>query len=188
MKKMLHKIKVSLVTLVRFFDLHPWYALLAMLFMFIFYEIVYWILNIGLAEYLIKSTDIPLGEKLSLIPKSFADLLAWPMSWNGLSLFLVSLFQGVAFAALVYLVRRERSSAKSYRKELTGTGFVGLLAVLGLGCIPCGTSLVMPILTFFFASSASVYAPHVAGVSTLLALILTVITVYLTGRKLIGKV
>lgn len=178
----------SLRALVRLFDRHPWYWVLALMFMFVFYEIVFWSLNIGLAHYLISTGDMTLGEKLAMIPSSFTNLLRWPVSWTGIALFLVALLQGVSFAALLYLLRSERRAAKQYRKELAGTGVVGFIAFLGLGCIPCGTSLVTPLLTFFFASSVAVFEPYVATSATVLALLLSLLTLYLTGKKLHGRV
>ena len=99
----------------------------------------------------------------------------------------MSVLQGAAVAALVYSIRKERAMNRSIAKEFGGTGFAGVLSVLGLGCVPCGTSLVTPILTFFFASSSVAIAEEVGYYSAVLALIVSLITAYLAGYKLSSR-
>lgn len=73
---------------------------------------------------------------------------------------------------------------RSILKDLGGTGIAGVLSVLGLGCAACGTSLVTPILTFLFATSSVAVAEEVGLYSAVLALVASLVTVYLAGLKL----
>lgn len=118
---------------------------------------------------------------------SYSGIFTWPLSPLALTLFAVSVFQGAAVAALVYSIRIERAMQQGFLKEFGGTGVAGAFSVLGLGCAACGTSLVTPILTFFFATSSVAVAEEVGSYSAILALIVSIITVYLAGFKLSSR-
>lgn len=118
---------------------------------------------------------------------SYAGIFTWPLSPLALTLFAVSVFQGSTAAALIYSIRSERAGQRGFVKEFGGTGIAGALSVLGLGCAACGTSLVTPILTFFFATSSVAVAEEVGLYSAVLALMVSLITVYLAGLKLSAR-
>jgi len=135
-------------------------------------------------QYLLTSPFLTVGDKIQMLIGSYSGIFTLPLSPLALTLFAVSVFQGVAVAALVYSIRKERAMQRGFLKEFGGTGIAGALSVLGLGCAACGTSLVTPILTFFFATSSVAVAEEVGLYSAVLALIVSLITVYLTGLKL----
>jgi hypothetical protein len=165
----------------------PLYLLLAAVVSIVFYEIVFWFLNLGLFNYLLTTEFLTIGDKIGIIVGSYSSIFTLPLSSISFTLFLVSVLQGAAVAALVYSIRKERAMNRSIAKEFGGTGFAGVLSVLGLGCVPCGTSLVTPILTFFFASSSVAIAEEVGYYSAVLALIVSLITAYLAGYKLSSR-
>ncbi len=127
------------------------------------------------------------GDKLGVLLGSYTGIFSLPLAPLSMLIFIVSLLQGVAVAVLAYMIRKERALNKSMVGELGGTGAAGVLAVLGLGCVPCGTSLVTPILTFFFASSSAVVAEQVGLYAAIFAVIVSLVTLYLAGIKLSQK-
>ena len=173
--------------LIRLLYFKPLYLLLAAVVSIVFYEIVFWFLNLGLFNYLLTTEFLTIGDKIGIIVGSYSSIFTLPLSSISFTLFLVSVLQGAAVAALVYSIRKERAMNRSIAKEFGGTGFAGVLSVLGLGCVPCGTSLVTPILTFFFASSSVAIAEEVGYYSAVLALIVSLITAYLAGYKLSSR-
>ncbi|MGK2896176.1 MAG: hypothetical protein ACSLEY_01040 [Candidatus Saccharimonadales bacterium] len=186
--KSLHKrVWLSFSSLVKLLYFKPAYLFLAAGVSILFYEFIFWFLNLGLLQYLLTSPFLNIGDKLHMLIGSYTGIFTLPLSPLAFTLFAVSELQGVAVAALVYSIRKERAMQRGFLKEFGGTGIAGALSVLGLGCAACGTSLVMPILTFFFATSSAAVAEEVGMYSAFLALIVSLITVYLAGFKLSSK-
>ncbi len=183
-KSLPKRIWLSFGALIKLLYFKPAYFFLAASVSVIFYEFIFWFLNLGLLQYLLTSPFLTLGDKLQMLIGSYSGIFTIPLSALALTLFIVSLFQGIAVAALVYTIRKERSMQRSILKDFGGTGIAGALSVFGLGCAACGTSLVTPILTFFFATSSVAVAEEVGLYSAVLALVVSAITVYLTGLKL----
>lgn len=184
----LHKrIWQSFTALVKLLYFKPSYFFMAAGVSIVFYELIFWFLNLGLLQYLLTSPFLTVADKFGMLIGSYYGIFSVPLSPLALTLFAVSVFQGVAVVALVYSIRKERSMRKSILKDFGGTGVAGVLSVLGLGCAACGTSLVTPILTFFFATSSVAVAEEVGLYSAVLALVVSLITVYLTGLKLSSR-
>lgn len=178
------RVLVSFLAIVKLLYFKPEYLLLAAVSSFLFYELIFWFLNMGLAQYLFTSPYLTIFDKVGVVVGSYAGVLTYPFSGLGVALFLVSIIQGATISSIVYMIRRDRKTNKETLRNLRGTGLVGLLSVLGLGCAACGTSLVTPILTFLFASSSVALAEVVGIYSALLALIVAIISAHLTGQKL----
>ena len=187
LKTLPKRIVTACWALIRLLYFKPLYLLLAAVVSIVFYEIVFWFLNLGLFNYLLTTEFLTIGDKIGIIVGSYSSIFTLPLSSISFTLFLVSVLQGAAVAALVYSIRKERAMNRSIAKEFGGTGFAGVLSVLGLGCVPCGTSLVTPILTFFFARSSEAIAEEVGYYSAVLALIVSLITAYLAGYKLSSR-
>ena len=187
LKTLPKRIVTAFWALIRLLYFKPLYLLLAAVVSIVFYEIVFWFLNLGLFNYLLTTEFLTIGDKIGIIVGSYSSIFTLPLSSISFTLFLVSVLQGAAVAALVYSIRKERAMNRSIAKEFGGTGIAGVLSVLGLGCVPCGTSLVTPILTFFFASSSVAIAEEVGYYSAVLALIVSLITAYLAGYKLSSR-
>lgn len=178
------RIGTSAKALVQLLYFKPAYLFLAFAVSVIFYEIVFWALNIGLLHHLLTTEFLSLSDKISVIISSYSDIFTLPLVPLSFTLFLVSILQGAAAAALVYSVRKTRSLNRDIAKEFGGIGTAGILSVLGLGCVPCGTSLVTPLLTFFFATSSATIAEQVGFYAALLALGISLVTAHLAGYKL----
>lgn len=186
-KSLSKRVWLSFSSLVKLLYFKPAYFFLAAAVSVVFYEFIFWFLNLGLLHYLLTSPFLTVGDKLEMIIGSYSNIFHLPLSPLALTLFAVSIFQGIAVAALVYSIKKERAMQRGFLKEFGGTGIAGALSVLGLGCAACGTSLVTPILTFFFATSSVAVTEEVGLYSAVLALVVSLITVYLTGLKLANR-
>lgn len=186
-KSLPKRVWLSFSSLVKLLYFKPAYFFLAAAVSVVFYEFIFWFLNLGLLHYLLTSPFLTVGDKLEMIVGSYSNIFHLPLSPLALTLFAVSIFQGIAVAALVYSIKKERAMQRGLLKEFGGTGIAGALSVLGLGCAACGTSLVTPILTFFFATSSVAVAEEVGLYSAVLALVVSLVTVYLTGLKLANR-
>lgn len=181
------RIRLSLVSVVKLLYLKPAYFLLAATVSIVFYQFIFWFLNLGLLQYLLASPFLTIGDKLELLIGSYSGVFRLPISPLAITLFAVSVIQGITVAALVYTVRRERLMQRGLMKDFGCTGIAGALSVLGLGCAACGTSLVTPILTFFFTTSSAAVAEEIGLYSAVLALVVSLVTVYLAGLRLSSR-
>lgn len=161
----------------------PQYLLLAVVVSVVFYEIIFWLANLGLAHYLLTTPFLTVMDKLELIVRSYTGIITPPLSSLATTLFVVSLLQGIAVAGIVYVVRTQKQKKDSIVKEMSGAGVAGILSAIGLGCAACGTSLLMPVIAFFFASSSAALADVVGFYSVILALVAAIITVHIIGLK-----
>lgn len=156
----------------------PSYALLALGLAFLFACLVYLVINWGIYGSLLLS---PLGfvDKLSvvglLVQRLFSDMFT---TGNGALLLAVSLLQGASFSVMIYTLRRNR---KFSAKALGGGGIAAVAAALGLGCVPCGTSIVLPVMTLLFSSSAYAAANIASVVVLVVAFFVTLFSLYTLG-------
>lgn len=93
----------------------------------------------------------------------------------------LAIVQGLSLAALVYAIRHQ---PKTDGKMLGGSAFVGLLAVIGLGCPACGTSLITPIVAIFLSSSAVAVSEQIATIALPLATAVGLYGLYVIGLRL----
>lgn len=125
------------------------------------------------------TSRLPLADKVGVLGMMIRDMvIAGVTTPSGALLLVVSLLQGAAFALMIYTMRRN----KRVDMETVGEGgLVMFAAMLGLGCVPCGTSLILPILTFFFSSSAYAAANTASLIVLIIAFGLTLFTLYRLG-------
>ena len=186
-KTLPERIWLSIKSILKLLYFRPAYLLLAAIISVIFYELIFWLMNLGLLNFLITSSYLTLGEKAGILIGSYTNVFSLPLAPLSFTLFIVSILQGVSAAALIYSIRRERQMGKDTFKSMDGTGLTGLLAAFGFGCVACGTSLVTPILTYFFATSSVALASQIGLYSILLALVASLIGAYLAGYKLSSR-
>lgn len=186
--KSLHKrIWISAKSIFKLLYFRPAYLFLAVIISIIFYEFIFWLMNLGLLNFLITSGYLTMGEKLGILIGSYANVFTTPIAPLSFTLFIVSLLQGASAAAIIYTVRRERQMGKDVFRSMGRTSITGLLAAFGFGCVACGTSLVTPILTYFFATSSVALATQIGLYSMYLAFAASLIGAYLAGYKLSAR-
>ena len=102
---------------------------------------------------------------------------------NGALLLIVSILQGVSLSVVIFTARRNKRNEQDVARQLSVSGIASIAAAIGLGCVPCGTSLILPIVTLFFSGAAAATAANVAGTIVLiLALILSLASLYKSGQ------
>ena len=102
---------------------------------------------------------------------------------NGALLLIVSILQGLSLAVVIFTARRNKRNEQDVARQLSVSGIASIAAAIGLGCVPCGTSLILPIVTLFFSGAAAATAANVAGTIVLvLALVLSLASLYKSGQ------
>ena len=72
---------------------------------------------------------------------------------------------------------------KTVSRQVGLSGIASIAATIGLGCVPCGTSLILPIITLFFSGAAAATAANIASIIVLLlALLLSLFSLYKSGQ------
>lgn len=157
------------------------YALLAVLFAVLFFELVYWLFNLGLLGSLLGSRNLTIGDKFRLLASPFTAVK--DASGTGLFIMMavISIVQGLSLSALIYAIKHQ----SKVDSELLGGGvIVGLLAVIGLGCPACGTSLLLPIVTTFASGSAVAISEKITLISMPIAIIVGLYGLYVLGLRI----
>lgn len=168
----------------RFFTNQWHYALLALGIGLVVYTVLFWINNLPTISYIISSSTIPLGVKLQLLSGTFTAIVKHGGSLSLATTLIIALLQGFALAALVYIIRQQRSSSRSTSSAIGGAGAAGILAALGMGCGACGTSLITPILVAIGASSSTALASTIGNITLAFSLLISIYSIYIIGKKL----
>ncbi len=156
----------------------PKWLILALTLSFILSLIIYFSINNGFYWPLLASS-LSIGNKLSVFGMMISGMVtSYGAGLNGALLLIVSLLQGLAIAILIYTIRKNHQLDAG----IAGRSGVALaLATLGLGCVPCGTSLLVPVMTIIFSSSAPALIGAANSLILVGALVLTVYSLYKTG-------
>lgn len=171
------KLKLSCVTILWLF--RQWrYILIAAIAALAFFELIYWLFNYDLISLLFFNPVIDFGTKL----KVFLSPLTSVSNANGMlatiEMWLIAIIQGVNIALLTYVIRHQRKVSAG---TLGGSSFVGLLAIIGLGCPSCGTSLITPVVAIFASSSAAAVSESINAIVLPLAILIGLYGIYVLG-------
>lgn len=126
---------------------------------------------------------LPLIDKLSVIGTMLAEIARQAAtSLTGALLVLVSVLQGISLALIIFTARRNKRNQQT-TQQLSLSGIASIAAAIGLGCVPCGTSLILPIVAVFFSGAAAASAATVASTIVLIiALGLSLFSLYRSGQ------
>ena len=126
---------------------------------------------------------LPLIDKLGVIGTMFAEIARQAAtSLTGALLVLVSVLQGISLALIIFTARHNKRNQQT-TQQLGLSSIASIAAAIGLGCVPCGTSLILPIVAVFFSGAAAASAATVASTIVLIiALGLSLFSLYRSGQ------
>lgn len=152
--KLSYKIKFKIVknALKKVFS-NPKYIMLALLANFFMMGIIIWSLNLELLSYILFQAPIGFFDKIEFFLYGYQSLFTTYDNILSLGIIVFTFLFGVNIAMLTYVVRR--IGFKAVPKKSGGGAFI--FAILGGGCIACGTSLIAPLLVSFGAVSAPLF-------------------------------
>jgi len=155
----------------------PQYIFLAILLAFLISSLIYFAINVNFYWSLLVS--LPAFSKLLAIGLLIESMVqSYFQSFSGVLLLVLSLLQGLTLALLVYNFRHHRQTDT---KAVASGGLAAIAAVIGLGCVPCGTSILIPIMTLIFSSSAYAFLDTANLIVLVLATLLSVYACYKMG-------
>ena len=161
----------------------PKYFLLTIAATVAFAVVIYFAINANFYGPLMMSR-LPIFDKIALLGSMIIDIFKQSFtSPNGALLMVVSILQGVSIAAVIFTAKNNRDNEKTVSRQVGLSGIASIAATIGLGCVPCGTSLILPIVTLFFSGAAAATAANIAStIVLLLALLLSLFSIYKSGQ------
>lgn len=160
----------------------PRYAVGALVGALGFAWLIFLLTNGGFYGALLMSR-LPLIDKLGVIGTMLAEIARQAaMSLTGALLVLVSILQGISLALIIFTAQHNKRNQQT-TQQLGLSGIASVAAAIGLGCVPCGTSLILPIVAVFFSGAAAASAATVASTIVLIiALGLSLFSLYRSGQ------
>ena len=148
-----------------------------------FAVIIYFAINANFYGPLMMSR-LSILDKIAMLGSMIIDVFKQSFtSPNGALLMMVSILQGVSIAAVIFTSKNNRDNEKTVSRQVGLSGIASIAATIGLGCVPCGTSLILPIVTLFFSGAAAATAANIAStIVLLLALPLSLFSLYKSGQ------
>lgn len=161
----------------------PKYFLIAIVATIAFATVIYFAINANFYGSLMMSR-LPILDKIALLGSMIVDIFKQSFtSLNGALLMIVSILQGISIAAVIFTAKNNRDNEKTVSRQVGLSGIASIAATIGLGCVPCGTSLILPIVTLFFSGAAAATAANIASTAVLLlALVLSLLSLYKSGQ------
>jgi hypothetical protein len=156
------------------------YAILAIGIAIIFFEFTYWLFNSSVLGTILLSPNVSFIEKMLVLGSPFESVIASNGSYTLILMILLSIIQGVSIAALAYILKHQK---KTDPNLVGSSSLIGLLAILGLGCPSCGTSLLTPIVALFVSGSAVAVSEQIMVIVLPAALLVGVYGLYSVGLK-----
>lgn len=161
----------------------PKYFLITIVATVAFAVIIYFAINANFYGPLMMSR-LPILDKIALLGSMIIDIFKQSFtSLNGALLMVVSILQGVSIAAVIFTAKNNRDNEKAISRQVGLSGIASVAAAIGLGCVPCGTSIILPIVAIFFSGAAAATAANIASTIVLiLALLLSIFSLYKSGK------
>ena len=161
----------------------PRYLLLAVVLSLLFALIIFFAINANFYGPLMMSR-LPILDKISLVGAMFVDIFKQGfISPNGALLLMVSILQGLSITVVIFTAKKNKRNEQAVTKQVGLSGLASVAAAIGLGCVPCGTSLILPLVAVFFSGAAVATAATVASTLVLiLALLLSLFSLYKSGQ------
>lgn len=143
-----------------------------------FFLFLFWSLNLNLLWFLISAHRLSLSDKLHVIFGSPVDAVFQSGFVQGGATVLLVVFQGIVITVLLYCLRRQASAS---RNAVGGSFLASAAALLGVGCVSCGTSIIAPIAGLFVAGAAAEVGQQIHDVLIYVALVAVMYALYTSG-------
>lgn len=159
---------------------HARYAVITLVVAAGFFELVYWMLKPAIFWTLMSSSVLSFGDKAGQLFGPFTYVFVQNGWGIALLMFLLALTQGIAVAAVIYIMRHQ----PKVDETLLGKGAaVSFIALIGLGCPACGTSLITPLVAMFASGSALALSQIIARIILPIALVIGLYGLYTIGLQ-----
>lgn len=126
--------------------------------------VLQWLFNIEQLIYILfEQANFSLLDKLQFMLSGFAQIF---LQWNNIvpiSIILIALFQALTISLLI--------QDKVHLKHYTAKGL--LVGLVGAGCVACGGSVLVPLVTFLVGAVSIVWLQTIGNILLVLAVVLS---------------
>jgi hypothetical protein len=157
----------------------PAYLLIAFITSMFSLGILLWSLNIDLLGYILFESPLNIIEKLDFIFDVYGSILTNYESFQAMVMVLFSVLFGINVAVLTYVIRGGQKDAIKSKSSVGGLSF----AVIGGGCIACGTSIITPLLVTLGVGSSIALTNTIGMYLNLIGVVLIIFSLISLGQR-----
>jgi hypothetical protein len=169
------KIQISFVSILTVL-LKPLYLLLFIFGWLVAEAMMLWSLNLELVKFVLIDSGVHITTKLEFFFSVYRDIFLNYGSLQGSSILLFSALFGINLALLVFTFRGRNKESIPKKSGIAST----LLAIVGGGCLACGTSILYPVLVTLGVST-TIFAQKIGIIITWLAIGFLLYSIYKLG-------
>lgn len=137
--------------------------------------IVLWSLNLDLLRYILFEAPLGLFDKFDFVIEIYGGILTNYGSFQAMIMVLFSVLFGINAAMLLFVVKSGHRDAVRSKSSVGGL----FAAIIGGGCIACGTSIITPIVASFGATAT-------VGLNNAIGTVVNLIGILLICYSLVG--
>ncbi len=156
----------------------PKYLLFAAIVALLFIQLLYWLLNASLFWYFFTARSLNIIEKMDIFSSIIVSYLSSLPLWQAFAVVSLAITQGVVISVLLFTVRNNQRLDK---KAVGGTGIASIIAMLSVGCVSCGTSIVAPIIGLFVSGATASLSEAINKIAIVVGLIIALYALYAVG-------
>ncbi len=153
----------------------PSYWLSFFISSFLVMGLIIWSLNLDLLKYILFDAPLTIWGKFEFFLDGYASLLSTFDNVQALAITIFSLLFGVNISLLIFAIRNRKASSNKLPKK-SGSLALGS-AIVGGGCIACGTSLLAPLLATLGITSLAV-TRNIGTIFLILGSLATLYSIY----------
>lgn len=173
------KVKTSLTNVIRVLA-RPKYLIVGVLAGFFILGVILWSLNFDLLKFIVFDSNLPLNEKFSFFTSVYKGIFVSAGRLPALTMIIFAILFAVNTACVLFVLRNRDEESALHKSTVAGLG----LAIVGGGCIACGTSVLAPILIGVGAGSASTFLSEIGVYINIIASGFLIWSIYRLGLNI----
>ncbi len=159
------------------------YVGLAILTAALVFTIALWLPNISFVfSYL--ASGVGVGEKLQFIWGFYGTIQTSHTGYSAAMAILIALFSGINIALLTYYTKRVMTVSKGFKRVHTGSYLGLIVGFFGVGCVACGSVILLAILATIGAGGLLLVLPFQGAEVGMIALGILLWSNYFLVKKI----
>lgn len=150
------KTKTSLTNVLKVL-IRPKYLLVGIFAGLFILGVILWSLNFDLLKFIVFDSNLPLNEKISFFTSVYKGIFVSAGRLPAMTMIIFAVLFAINTACILFVVRNRDKESALHKSTVAGLG----LAIVGGGCIACGTSILAPILIGVGAGGASTFLSEI---------------------------
>jgi hypothetical protein len=154
------------------------YVLLSAVISILFIQLLYWLLNASLFWFFLTTNGLTIIEKADVFISIIGSYLSSLPLWQATAVVMLSIVQGIVISVLIFTVRVQNSLDK---RAFGGSALASMIAMVSIGCVSCGTSIIAPIIGIFVSGATVGISEAINKAAVVIGLIIALYALYAVG-------